>query len=85
MVQAAPSGVQNIAEGSLASATSKKAELKLTNVARASLGELMLDCQDFLRQRGLRLTPGRVRGPGLRKPFTPPARQAPGRRPLPHG
>jgi four helix bundle suffix protein len=55
MVQAARSGVQNIAEGSVASGTSKKTELKLTNVARASLEELMLDYQDFLRQRGLRL------------------------------
>ena len=53
MVQAARSGVQNIAEGSLASATSKETELKLTNVARASLGELLLDYEDFLRQRGL--------------------------------
>lgn len=54
MVQAARSGVQNIAEGSLASATSKETEIKLTNVARASLGELLLDYEDFLRQRGLR-------------------------------
>ena len=46
--------MQNIAEGSLASATSKETELKLTNVARASLGELLLDYEDFLRQRGLR-------------------------------
>ncbi len=53
MVQAARSGVQNIAEGSQASATSKKTELKLTNVARASLEELKLDYEDFLRQRGL--------------------------------
>ena len=53
MVQAARSGVQNIAEGSQASGTSKKTELKLTNVARASLEELRLDYQDFLRQRGL--------------------------------
>jgi four helix bundle suffix protein len=53
MVQAARSGVQNIAEGSQASVTSKKTELKLTNVARASLEELRLDCEDFLRQRGL--------------------------------
>ena len=53
MVQAARSGVQNIAEGSLASATSKETEVKLTNVARASLGELLLDYEDFLRQRGL--------------------------------
>ena len=50
MVQAARSGVQNIAEGSVASATSKKTELKLTNVARASLEELHLDYEDFLRQ-----------------------------------
>jgi four helix bundle suffix protein len=55
MVQAARSGVQNIAEGSQASATSKKTELKLTNVARASLEELRLDYEDFLRQRGLPL------------------------------
>jgi len=57
MVQAARSGVQNIAEGSMASATSKKTELKLTGVARAGLEELLLDYQDFLRQRGLRLWP----------------------------
>ncbi|MCG8342921.1 MAG: four helix bundle suffix domain-containing protein [Chlorobiales bacterium] len=55
MVQAARSGVQNIAEGSQASATSKKTELKLTQVARASLEELKLDYEDFLRQRGLTL------------------------------
>ena len=55
MVQAARSGVQNIAEGSKASGTSKKTELKLTNVARASLEELRLENEDFLRQRGLRL------------------------------
>lgn len=53
MVQAARSGVQNIAEGSQASGTSKKFELKLTNVARASLEELKLDYEDYLRQRGL--------------------------------
>lgn len=53
MVQAARSGVQNIAEGSQASGTSKKTELKLTNVARASLEELKLDYEDFLRQRKL--------------------------------
>jgi four helix bundle suffix protein len=53
MIQAARSGVQNIAEGSLASGTSKKTELKLTNVARASLEELRLDYEDFLRQKGL--------------------------------
>jgi len=55
MVQAARSGVQNIAEGSQASGTSRKTELKLTNVARASLEELRLDYEDFLRQRGLAL------------------------------
>jgi four helix bundle suffix protein len=54
MVQAARSGRQNIAEGSMASATSKKTELKLTNVAKASLEELLLDFEDYLRQRGLR-------------------------------
>ncbi len=53
MVQAARSGVQNIAEGSQISGTSKKTELKLTNVARASLEELKLDYEDFLRQRNL--------------------------------
>lgn len=53
MVQAARSGVQNIAEGSQASGTSKKMELKLTNVARASLEELRLDYEDFLRHRDL--------------------------------
>jgi four helix bundle suffix protein len=57
MVQAARSGVQNIAEGSQASGTSKKTELKLTNVARASLEELRLDYEDFLRQRGLAALP----------------------------
>jgi len=53
MVQAARSGKQNIAEGSMASGTSKKTELKLVNVARASLEELLLDYQDLLRQQGL--------------------------------
>lgn len=52
MVQAARSGKQNIAEGSMASGTSKKTELKLIGVARASLEELLVDYQDFLRQRG---------------------------------
>lgn len=55
MVQAARSGVQNIAEGSVASGTSRKMELKLTNVAKASLVELALDYEDFLRHRGLPL------------------------------
>ncbi|HVR34925.1 MAG TPA: four helix bundle suffix domain-containing protein [Methylomirabilota bacterium] len=66
MVQAARSGVQNIAEGSIASGTSKKTELKLTNVARASLEELRLDYEDFLRQRGLPLwTPEDLRRKAL--------------------
>lgn len=53
MVQAARSGRQNIAEGSRASATSSQTELRLVNVARASLDELLLDYEDFLRQRRL--------------------------------
>lgn len=57
MVQAARSGKQNIAEGSTASATSRKTELKLTGVARASLEELLIDYQDYLRQHGLALWP----------------------------
>ncbi|MDY0357988.1 MAG: four helix bundle suffix domain-containing protein [Sedimentisphaerales bacterium] len=57
MVQAARSGKQNIAEASQASATSKKTELKLTSVARASLEELLLDYEDFLRQHHLPLWP----------------------------
>ncbi len=65
MVQAARSGVQNIAEGSQASGTSKKTELKLTNVARASLEELKLDYQDFLRQRKLNLWDYDARGKDL--------------------
>jgi len=51
MVQAARSGKQNIAEGSMASGTSKKSELKLIGVARASLEELLLDFEDYLRQQ----------------------------------
>ena len=53
MVQAARSGRQNIAEGSRAAATSSQTELRLVNVARASLDELLLDYEDYLRQRGL--------------------------------
>lgn len=53
MVQAARSGVANIVEGSEASATSKKTELKLTNVAKASQEELLFDYQTFLRQNHL--------------------------------
>jgi restriction system protein len=54
MVQAARSGRQNIAEGSRASATSSQTELRLVNVARSSLEELLLDYEDYLRQRRLR-------------------------------
>jgi four helix bundle suffix protein len=53
MVQAARSGRQNIAEGSRAAATSSQTELRLVNVARASLEELLLDFEDFLRHRRL--------------------------------
>ena len=53
MVQAARSGKQNIVEGSLASRTSKETEIKLTNVAYASLGELLDDYTDYLRVRDL--------------------------------
>ena len=55
MVQAARSGKQNIIEGSQASGTSKEIEIKLMNVARASLEELLEDYRDFLRVRGLPL------------------------------
>lgn len=55
MIQAARSGRQNIAEGCQASGTSKKTEIKLVNVARASLEELLIDYEDFLRQRGFKL------------------------------
>jgi four helix bundle suffix protein len=53
MVQAARSGKQNIVEASMASGTSKETEIKLTNVARASLEELLADFHDFLRTRGM--------------------------------
>ncbi|MDX2109889.1 MAG: four helix bundle suffix domain-containing protein [Verrucomicrobiota bacterium] len=53
MVQAARSGKQNIIEGSQASGTSKETEIKLTNVARASMEELLEDYRDFLRVRGI--------------------------------
>lgn len=55
MVQAARFGKQNIAEGSQASGTSKKTETRLTNVARASLEELLIDYKDFLRTHKMRL------------------------------
>jgi four helix bundle suffix protein len=57
MVQAARSGKQNIVEGSKASGTSKQAEIKLINVARSSLEELLEDYKDFLRVRALKLWP----------------------------
>ncbi|MBV8099083.1 MAG: four helix bundle protein [Verrucomicrobia bacterium] len=54
MVQAARSGTQNIVEGSAASGTSKRTEMKLTDAARFSLEELRRDYRDYLRQRGLK-------------------------------
>lgn len=54
MVQAARSGGKNIAEGSRAAATTSQTELRLVNVARASLEELLLDYEDYLRQHGKR-------------------------------
>lgn len=54
MVQAARSGKQNIVEGSAASATSKETEIKLVNVAKASLQELLIDYEDYLRTRNHR-------------------------------
>src|ERR1035437_76947 len=55
MVQAARSGKQNIVEASMASGTSKETEIKLTNVARASLEELLVDYKDFLRTRKFKI------------------------------
>lgn len=55
MVQAARSGKQNIAEGSAAGSTSKETEIKLTNVAKASLQELLIDYEDFIRTRDFEL------------------------------
>ena len=55
MVQAARSGKQNIAEGSMAAGTSNKTEIRLTNVARSSLEELLQDYEDHIRQNGLLL------------------------------
>jgi len=57
MIQAARSGRQNIAEGSMDSGTSRKSEMKLTGIAKGSLVELKLDFEDFLRQRGLPMWP----------------------------
>ena len=78
MVQAARSGRQNIAEGSRAAATSSQTELRLINVARASLDELLLDFEDFLRQRGFKQwgkndpEARRVREVGFRRDRTDP-------------
>lgn len=55
MIQAARSGKQNIAEGSSASATSSETEIKLINVARASFQELLVDYEDYLRVRSLKV------------------------------
>ena len=55
MVQAARSGKQNIVEGCMASATSKETEIKLMNVAKASLEELKIDYEDFLRTKKLQI------------------------------
>ncbi|MEK6743832.1 MAG: four helix bundle suffix domain-containing protein [Nitrospirota bacterium] len=81
MVQAARSGRQNIAEGSRATATSSQTELRLVNVARASLDELLLDYEDFLRQRSLRQwhkddpQAREVRGVGNRQDPTDPSKR----------
>lgn len=78
MVQAARSGRQNIAEGSRAAAASSQTELRLVNVARASLDELLLDYEDFLRHRQLRAwakddpEAKAVRQPGFPHPADPP-------------
>jgi four helix bundle suffix protein len=55
MIQSARSGKQNILEGSKIGLTSKETEIKLTNVARASLEELLADCRDYLRTRDLKI------------------------------
>lgn len=57
MNQAARSGKQNIVEGVGQSQTSKKGEIKLLGVAKASLEELLMDCEDFLRQNQLEIYP----------------------------
>jgi restriction system protein len=83
MVQAARSGRQNIAEGSRAAATTSQTELRLLNVARASLEELLLDYEDFLFHQRLRQWPsdgaeaGAVRGVAaqLRKDRSDPSDQ----------
>src|SRR6266481_1531846 len=82
MVQAARSGVRNISEGSGAAATSRKTEMKLTNVARASLSdELARDYASFLVQNGLRVWPkdsreGKAMRARLAQDYAPGALQA---------
>ena len=76
MIQSARSGKQNILEGSKAATTSKETEIKLTNVGRASLEELLADFRDYLRVRDLRIWDKDskealfVRGLGRRTPQT---------------
>jgi four helix bundle suffix protein len=55
MQQAARSGKQNIAEGSMDGATAKEMEIRLVNVAKASLAELYEDYLDYLRTRNHRI------------------------------
>jgi four helix bundle protein len=91
MVQAARSGKQNIIEGSMASATSKETEIKLTNVARASLEELLADYRDFLRTRKMaiwdknQIEAKAVRNKGYGTPMRPMRLKSnkPARKPLP--
>src|SRR6266849_3638298 len=83
MVQAARSGVRNISEGSGAAATSRKTEMKLTNVARASLSdELLRDYESFLTQNGLRVwhkdsREGRAMRARLAQDYAPVSHQPP--------
>jgi four helix bundle suffix protein len=77
MIQAARSGRQNIAEGSRAAATSSQTELRLINVARASLEELLLDYEDFLRHRKLaQWAPNGEEAQAVRALATTPTRDA---------
>jgi four helix bundle protein len=74
MIQAARSGKQNIAEGSNASVTSTEMEVKLINVARASLEELRIDYQDFLRVRDFAQWAKKLQGSALHAKTRHPAR-----------
>ena len=71
MIQAARSGKKNILEGSKASLTSKEMEIKLTNVARASLEELLDDYRDYLRARDLPIWEKRLQGSSICPPSRP--------------